>query len=93
MDKVGLCLPQPILNHGQIYVTICYIYTSWLPDVYRVRSFEKCKMQIIPNNKKNIQFIKIFYNNSTQIHSIFKRSIAILNSRHSITFIVISLNL
>lgn len=46
LDKVGLYLPQPLFSHDQLYVAIS-----------RVRSFEKLKIQITPNNKKDAMSI------------------------------------
>jgi ATP-dependent exoDNAse (exonuclease V) alpha subunit len=40
LDKVGMYLPQLVFNHSQLYIAM-----------FRVRSFEKLKIQIIPNNK------------------------------------------
>jgi ATP-dependent DNA helicase PIF1 len=42
LNKVGLYLAQPVFSHGQLFVAMS-----------RVRSFEKLKIQIIPNNKKD----------------------------------------
>jgi ATP-dependent DNA helicase PIF1 len=39
LDKVELYLPQHVFSHGQLYVAM-----------FRVRSYEKLKIQIIPNN-------------------------------------------
>jgi hypothetical protein len=42
LDKVGLHLPKLAFNYGQLFLAIS-----------RVRSFEKIKMQILPNNQKD----------------------------------------
>lgn len=49
LDKVGLYLPETVFNHGQLYVVMS-----------RVRSIEKLKIQIIPDNIKHKMHIIVY---------------------------------